>query len=139
MVESAGGVVGAVEGAELSMTQSVIRRHWARRLGVMERGELSVAERVLYEQRDLGNATIRWFSKHAANQAMTRGFKTSDILKIVREGEAVTAIGRHGPQIRYTLVGNTVVVSSEGKVITVFSNYPGTRNKLGRGNFIPFK
>ena len=82
---------------------------------------------------------IKGFAKHAVNQAIARGFKTSDILKIVREGKVVQAMGRYGPQTRYVLGGNTVVINSQGKIVTVFSNALGTRNGLGKGFFIPFK
>ena len=35
--------------------------------------------------------------------------------------------------------GNTVVVNAQGKIISVFSNAPGTANGLSQGFFIPFK
>ena len=82
---------------------------------------------------------IKGFTGHATNQAITRGFKTADILKIVREGTPVERMGRYGSQIRYTLGGNTVVVNAQGKVVTLFSNAPGTAKGLGKGFFIPFK
>jgi len=94
------------------------------------------AERVADEGR---KNVIKGFTRHAASQAVGRGFKTSDILKIVNEGNPVQAMGRYGPQTRYTLGGNTVVLNAEGKVVTVFSNAPGTANGLGEGFFIPFK
>ena len=83
-------------------------------------------------------SVIKGFTNHGTQQAITRGFKTPDILKIVREGTPVEAMGRFGAQTRYTLGGNTVVVNSQGKVISVFSNAPGTANGLGQGFFIPF-
>ncbi len=86
----------------------------------------------------VGN-TIKGFKGHAAQQAVTRGFKSADILKVVREGKAVQAAGRYGPQTRYTLGGNTVVVNAKGQVVTVFSNAPGTAKGLGKGFFIPLK
>ena len=70
----------------------------------------------------VGEKVISGFTKHGVNQAISRGFKTSDILKIVREGQKVQAVGRYGPQTRYTLGGNTVIVNESGKVISVFSN-----------------
>jgi RHS repeat-associated protein len=80
------------------------------------------------------------FTEHAADEAITRGFKTSDILKITREGNAVEKQGRYGMTTQYTLGQNTVVVAqtgrNAGKVITVFSDFQGTRNGLGRGMFI---
>jgi RHS repeat-associated protein len=83
---------------------------------------------------------ISSFAKHGMNQAITRGFNTSSILRIIREGTPQVAEGRFGPQIRYMLGGNTVVVNGiTGRIITAFSNAPGTRNGLGAGNFIPFK
>ena len=82
---------------------------------------------------------LNGFTEHAINQAITRGFKSSDILKIVNEGKSVHSIGRYGSQIRYTLEGNTVVVNAQGKVVTVFSNAPGTLNGNGKGFFKPFK
>jgi len=84
------------------------------------------------------DGAIKGFKGHGANQAVTRGFKTSDILKIVGEGNAVEAMGRFGPQMRYTLGGNTVVVNAQGQIISVFSNTLGTANGLGQGFFIPF-
>ena len=80
---------------------------------------------------------ISGFTKHAVDQAINRGFKTPDILNIVRNGNPVQAMGRYGMQTRYTLGNNTVVLNAKGKVVTVFSKLSGTRNGLGRGNFIP--
>lgn len=82
---------------------------------------------------------IKGFTKHGVNQAIERGFKTSDILKIVREGTQVQAMGRYGAQTRYTLGGNTVVLNALGKIVTVYSTVPGTQNGLGKGYFVPFK
>ena len=59
----------------------------------------------------VGLEVIKGFTKHGVNQAITRGFKVADILKIVREGKVVQATGRYGPQTRYTLNGNTVVLN----------------------------
>lgn len=86
----------------------------------------------------VGEKVISGFTKHGVNQAISRGFKTSDILKIVREGQKVQAVGRYGPQTRYTLGGNTVIVNESGKVISVFSNASGSSQGLGKGAFIPF-
>jgi len=80
---------------------------------------------------------IKGFTQHGTNQAITRGFSTSDILKIVREGTPVQAMGRYGAQTRYTLGGNTVVLNAQGKVVSVFSNASGTAKGLGKGTFIP--
>ena len=65
-------------------------------------------------------SVIKGFTEHATNQAITRGFKTADILKIVRDGNPVQAMGKYGAQTRYTLGGKTVVVNAGGKVVTVF-------------------
>jgi len=75
---------------------------------------------------------IKSFTKHGINQVIQRGFRAVDILKIVREGKAIHGMGRHGPQIRYSLGGNTVVVNAKGKVVTAFSNAADEM-------FIPFK
>ncbi len=84
-------------------------------------------------------SVIKGFTQHATNQAVTRGFKTADILRIVKEGTPVQVMGRYGAQTRFTLGGNTVVLNAQGKVVTVFSNAPGTANGLGKGFFIPFE
>jgi RHS repeat-associated protein len=84
-------------------------------------------------------SAITGFGKHGINRAIERGFKTPDILKIVKEGTPVQAMGRYGTQTRYTLGGNTVILNAQGKLVTVFSNAPGTANGLGKGFFIPFK
>ena len=85
---------------------------------------------------------IRGFTQHAAAEsAITRGFKIGDILKITREGS--TELIRNGKQIRYTLQGNSVIVQQSGrnagKIVTVYSNFPGTRKGLNRGFFILLK
>lgn len=85
------------------------------------------------------NSVIKGFSSHATNQAITRGFTTTDIQMIVRDGTAVKAIGRYGPQTRYTLGANTVIINAQGRVITVFSNAPGTNRGLGKGFLVPFR
>jgi len=89
-----------------------------------------------------GDKLLKGVTQHAAAEsAITRGFKTADILKIAREG--VPELIRNGTQIRYTLQSNSIVVQQTGrnlgKVVTVFSNAPGTRKGLGRGNFIPWQ
>lgn len=77
--------------------------------------------------------------KHGVNQAIARGFKVADILKmIVREEKVVQATGRYGLQTRYTLNGNTIVLNAKGKVVSVFSNISGTSRGLGKENLIPF-
>ena len=89
---------------------------------------------------DAAPRIISSVSGHAVNQAINRGFKSSDILKIVREGTATMGRSKYGnPQWRYMLNGNTVVINAEkNRVITVFSNAPGTAKKLGAGNINPF-
>lgn len=47
--------------------------------------------------------------------------------------------GRYGPQTRYSLGGNTVVVNTPGRVVAVYSNALGSAKDLGKGFFIPFK
>jgi hypothetical protein len=89
-----------------------------------------------------GVKLIKGFTQHAAAEsAITRGFKTADIIKIAREGTA--EVIRGGAQIRYTLQGNSIVVQqtgrNAGKIVTVFSNSPGTKNGIGKGDFIPWK
>ena len=79
----------------------------------------------------VGN-TLKGFTKHGLNQSINRGFKSGDILKIMREGKAVPATGRYGSQTRYTFGGNTVVTNAQGNVVTTFSN-------AEKGLFIPFK
>jgi hypothetical protein len=84
-------------------------------------------------------AKINGFTKHGINQVITRGFKTPNILKIVKEGDVVQGIGRYGIQTRYTLGENTVVLNAEGKVVTVFSKQQGTVKGLDEGFFVPLK
>lgn len=86
-----------------------------------------------------GNTVIKGFTRHAMEQAITRGFKTVDILRIVREGTSIQAAGRYGSQIRYTLGSNVVVVNAYGKVVTVFNDFSGSSKGINKGFFIPFK
>lgn len=85
--------------------------------------------------------TISSMSGHSVNQAITRGFKSSDILKIVKEGTATMSKSKFGnPQWRYMMNGNTVVIdAAKNRVITIFSNAPGTAKKLDAGYINPFK
>ncbi|WP_333519638.1 RHS repeat-associated core domain-containing protein [Bacteroides intestinalis] len=83
--------------------------------------------------------TIRGVTKHGVHQMITHGFKVVDVLKIVREGEAVEAMGRYGAQMRYTLNGNTVILNAKGKIVSVFSNMLGTRNGIGKGSINLFE
>ena len=81
--------------------------------------------------------TIRGVTKHGVHQMITRGFRVVDVLKIVRE--AVEAMGRYGAQMRYTLNGNTVILNTKGKIVSVFSNMLGTRNGIGKGSINLFE
>lgn len=96
----------------------------------------------IFQSTKRGSQIIKGFTQHAAAEsAITRGFKTADILKIAREG--TQEVIRNGTQIRYTLQGNSIVVQqtgrNAGKVVTVYSNAPGTAKGLGKGFFIPWK
>jgi len=82
--------------------------------------------------------TINGMSDELPIRAAERNFSPEDIIKIVDKGDMTQAMGRYGPQIRYTLGSNTVVVDQYGTIITCFSNAPAT-NLLPRGYFIPFK
>ena len=73
------------------------------------------------------------FTEHGAGQALKRGFIEENITKIIREGEPVNATGRYGPQTRYTLGENTVVVNDKGQIVTTYSS------NIPSGEFIPFK
>ncbi|NLF42135.1 MAG: RHS repeat-associated core domain-containing protein, partial [Bacteroidales bacterium] len=102
---------------------------------VATKGGTKVTEAVL----STAPRTIESISPHAVNQAITRGFKTTDILNIVREGTPQLANGRYGAQWRYMLNGNTVIINAtKNRVITIFSNTPGTAKGLGAG-FIKIK
>jgi len=132
-----GGGVGTAEAGGNFLVRGVSRKiefleklseNFAAKLSsVAETGEL-VAPR-----------TISSVSGHGVNAAITRGFKASDILKIVKEGTPVLRQGRYGPQWRYMLNGNTVIINAtKNRLITVFSNFAGTANKLGAGKINPF-
>jgi len=86
----------------------------------------------LARQRKTDNINLQ-FTDHGAAQAATRGFTKDNIIKILQDGKAVRATGRYGPQTRYELGGNTVVVNDNGQIVTTFSN------DMPSGNFIPFK
>ena len=85
--------------------------------------------------------TISSVSAHATNQAITRGFRTPDILRIVREGNPVLARSKFGnSQWRYMMNGNTVIIDVEkNRIITIFSNQKGSAKKLGAGYINNFK
>jgi RHS repeat-associated protein len=97
-------------------------------------GAASGVTRVTENVASIAPRTIESISPHAVNQAITRGYKTTDILQIVREGTPQLANGRFGPQWRYMYKGNTVIINAtKNRVITVFSTNPGTKNGLGAG------
>jgi RHS repeat-associated protein len=77
------------------------------------------------------------FTTHGAKQAAERGFTPERIARVMMEGKPVEAAGRYGPQIRYTLGENTVVVAKEGananKVVTTYS--PQTVNGI-KGHWV---
>jgi hypothetical protein len=112
--------VKAISSAALKDGAGVVARH-----GVQAGAGGGVSESI-----------IKGFTEHGANQAITRGFKTNDILRIVKEGNAVESMGRFGQQTRFMLGNNTVIVNSQGKVITVFSNAPGTKKGFEQGLFM---
>ena len=85
------------------------------------------------------STSIKGFTKHGTHQMITRGFKATDVLKIVREGTSTEAMGRYGLQMRYTLNGNTVIVNDKGKIVSVFSNLSGTKKGIGKGFINSFK
>ena len=64
--------------------------------------------------------------------------KEGNVETIINRGNATPAMGRYGPQTRYELGGNTVVVNQKGEIITVFSNAPKT-STTPRGYYIPIK
>ncbi len=99
---------------------------------------LGVVDEVATSGLQASENVIKSISSHATNQAITRGFNSADILKIVKEGTPLEALGRYGSQIRYTLGNNTVVVNAQGKVITLFSKVSGSAKGFGKGFFAPF-
>jgi len=65
------------------------------------------------------------FGDHGADRAFERGFSPDRIQQVVKNGNPEDGMGRYGPQIKYKLGDNTVVIPTDGrnsgKVITVFS------------------
>jgi hypothetical protein len=89
------------------------------------------AMRLLWQQKESDISLS--FTEHGDEQAAKRGFTNENITKIIKDGKAVRATGRYGPQTRYTLGENTVIVKDKGQIITTYSsNAPS-------GVFIPFK
>ena len=102
-------------------------------------GENTLNKAISSDGKQTVRNSITGFTEHGADQAITRGFKTPDILKIFREGNTVDALGRYGPQTQHTLGGNTIVVNAQGKVVTLFSDLHGTAKGLGEGFFKSFQ
>ncbi len=92
---------------------------------------------IRFEKAPVSPRTITGMTEELPIRAAERGFAPEDIIKIVDKGNMTEAMGRYGPQIRYTLGNNTVVVDRFGTIITCFSNAPAT-SALPRGYFIPF-
>ena len=92
-------------------------------------GCLATRQAAIQTTKIVGN-TVTGFTEHGLNQVINRGFKPQNILQILKNGQKVQSIGRYGPQIKYTLHGNTIVVNEAGKIVTAFGPRPGT--------FIPF-
>jgi len=105
-------------------------------VGIFTGGQTKMTTTVIL--RSAAQKTLQGFTKHAIQRAIERGFTTDNVLKIIKEGTPTQAIGRFGSQTRYTLGKNTVVVNSQGKVVTVYSTASGTAKGLGKGDFIPF-
>ena len=80
----------------------------------------------------------RSYTQHTIVQMRQRGFSERNVETIINRGNATPAMGRYGPQTRYELGGNTVVVNQKGEIITVFSNAPKT-STTPRGYYIPVK
>ena len=123
-------VVPALVGKGFKLAKQVCKR------GAQVAGKQAFEQVAVTEVLD---TTTKEFKGHAVNSAITRGFKSADILKIMREGKAVQATGRYGLQTRYILGGNTVVVNAKGEIVTIFSNISGTTKGLGKGFLIGFK
>jgi hypothetical protein len=55
-----------------------------------------------------------------------RGFTPERIARVLRAGTPEKGMGRYGPQTRYTLGENTVVIANTGanagKIVTVYSS-----------------
>ena len=102
--------------------------------------KMAVVEGAQIVETAVAPRIISSMSGHSVNQAITRGFTSPDILKIVREGTATMGKSKFGnPQWRYMMNGNTVIIdASKNRIITIFSNAKGTANKMGAGNINPF-
>ncbi|MBE6226678.1 MAG: RHS repeat-associated core domain-containing protein, partial [Bacteroidales bacterium] len=78
--------------------------------------------------------TITGFTEHGVHNAITRGFRAGDVLKIVRNGDFTTKRGKFGKlNSVYTLNNNKVIINEKGKIITVFSNRQGSKYGIGKG------
>jgi len=63
------------------------------------------------------------FTEHGLEQAITRGISEEQITNAINHGTVIEAIGRYGPQLRYTLDNITVIIPTTGrnagKIITI--------------------
>jgi hypothetical protein len=63
------------------------------------------------------------FTEHGLEQAFARGISGEQITNAINHGTVIEAIGRYGPQLRYTLDNITVVIPTTGrnagKIITI--------------------
>ena len=67
---------------------------------------------------------VKGFKEYGLHQAINRIFKPNIILNIVEEEKVTHAKGRHGPQTRYRLGNNVVILDEHGKIITVYGPKP---------------
>jgi hypothetical protein len=87
----------------------------------------------------IGKGSIKGFTKHGIDQAITRGFKTKDIARIIDEGSATAKTGRYGQTVHYQLGENIVVMNNNSlganykKLISIFST-----DVANGGAFVPF-
>ena len=70
-------------------------------------------------------SAIPGLTAHGAKQAAERAFTPERIAQVMK-GTPVDAMGRYGPQTRYTLGNNTIVIANTGrnagKIISTYSN-----------------
>lgn len=67
---------------------------------------------------------IKGFTKHGLQRAAARGFNRKVILNIVEDGDLTHGTGRYGPQARYKLGNNVVILNEHGKIVTVYGPPP---------------
>ena len=77
--------------------------------------------------------TITGFTEHGVHNAITRGFRAGDVLKIVRNGDFTTKRGKFGKLNSVYTLNNKVIINEKGKIITVFSNRQGSKYGIGKG------